>query len=78
MAGTVTESDATTVPTVPPQGVTEAALERAVARQIRPLREALQGYEEQVRLRDIIGGIGYIVGLAGLGLWWGRRRKDGR
>ncbi|MEJ2463762.1 MAG: hypothetical protein P8098_19340 [Candidatus Thiodiazotropha sp.] len=78
VAGTVTESDATTVPTVPPQGVTEAALERAVARQIRPLREALQGYEEQVRLRDIIGGIGYIVGLAGLGLWWGRRRKDGR
>ncbi len=74
----VTESDATTVHRLPPQAITEASLERAVARQIRPLREALQAYEERVRLRDIIGGIGYIVGLAGLGLWWGRRRKDVR
>ncbi|MEJ2395023.1 MAG: hypothetical protein P8045_15865 [Candidatus Thiodiazotropha sp.] len=53
-------------------------VEAAVARQIRPLREALQAQEERVRLRDIVGGIGYIIGLAGLGLWWGGRRRNGQ
>jgi nickel transport protein len=60
-----------------PQAALEAQVEQAVARQIRPLREALQAHQERVRLRDIIGGIGYIVGLAGLALWWGNRRKGG-
>ena len=60
------------------RSLTEAELERTVARQIRPLREALRDHDEQVRLRDILGGIGYIVGLAGLGLWWSRRRKESR
>ncbi len=50
-------------------------VEAAMARQIRPLRQALQRYEEQVRLRDIVGGIGYIIGLAGVGLWWSSRRR---
>jgi nickel transport protein len=50
-------------------------IERAVAHQIRPLRLDLQAHEERVRLRDIVGGIGYIVGLAGLGLWWSGRRR---
>jgi nickel transport protein len=54
-------------------------VEQAVARQIRPLREALQAHEEQVRMRDILGGIGYIIGLAGLALWWSsRRHKEDR
>lgn len=58
----------------------EAALEnlitKAVAQQIRPLREQLNAYEDQVRLRDIVGGIGYIVGLAGLAMWLRRRQQD--
>jgi len=53
----------------------EARIERAVARQIRPLRFDLQAHDERVRLRDILGGIGYIVGLAGLALWWNGRRR---
>ena len=52
-------------------------IERAVARQVRPLREQLAAYEEQVRLRDIVGGLGYIIGLAGLALW-GRCRKQAK
>ncbi len=56
--------------------VTLTQVEQAVARQIRPLREAMQAGEERVRLHDILGGIGYIVGLAGLGLWWGSRRRS--
>jgi nickel transport protein len=54
-------------------------VERAVARQVRPLREELDAYGDRVRLHDILGGLGYIAGIAGLGLWWrNRRRKDGR
>lgn len=59
------------------QPVATEQIERAVARQIRPLRMALQEHDERVRLRDILGGIGYIIGLAGLALWWQGRRRDG-
>lgn len=51
----------------------EAAVERAVARQIRPLREQLIAAEERARVADILGGLGYILGLTGLALWWRRR-----
>lgn len=51
----------------------------AVASQIRPLREQLNDYEDEVRLRDIVGGIGYIFGLAGVILWLrAARRPRGR
>lgn len=53
----------------------EAQVEQAIAQQIRPLREQLVAYEDQVRLRDILGGIGYILGLAGLTAWWQQRRR---
>jgi nickel transport protein len=64
----------------PPAVVSEetiaAWVEQSVARQLRPLREQLEAHDARVRLQDVLGGIGYIVGLAGLGLWWygGRRR----
>lgn len=51
-----------------------AAIERAVARQVRPLREELAAAQARARLTDVLGGIGYIVGLTGLALWWLRRR----
>lgn len=56
----------------------EAAIERALARQLRPLREDLAAAEDRTRLRDILGGIGYIVGLTGLALWWRSRRGPPR
>ncbi len=55
-----------------------AAIEGAVARQLRPLREELQAFQEQARLRDILGGLGYILGLMGLALWWRSRRTAAR
>jgi nickel transport protein len=55
----------------------ESAIERAVARQIRPLREQLVAAEDRIRLQDILGGIGYIMGLTGLALWWASRRRSG-
>jgi len=62
---------------VPVDAALEAAVERAVARQVRPLREALELERARARLHDVLGGIGYIVGVAGLALWW-RARRDGR
>jgi nickel transport protein len=54
-----------------------AAIERAVARQMRPLREELAAARGRAGLRDVLGGIGYILGLAGLLAWW-RCRRGGR
>lgn len=52
--------------TAPPESMALTILvERAVARQIRPLREQLDAYEQTVRLRDALGGVGFIIGLAG-------------
>lgn len=54
----------------------EAQVDRAVARQLRPLIESYNLAEGRVRLNDVMGGIGMIVGLAGMGLWGlARRRK---
>ena len=54
-----------------------ALIEAAVARQVGPLRDQVQAYQDEVRLHDVLGGIGYILGLAGLALWW-RNRGGGR
>jgi nickel transport protein len=54
-----------------------AAIERAVARQVRPLRKETLAAREAARLRDVLGGLGYILGLTGLGLWWHCRRDRG-
>jgi nickel transport protein len=53
-------------------------IEVAVARQIRPLREELLATRDALRLTDILGGVGYIFGLAGVALWWHARRSGGR
>jgi nickel transport protein len=50
-----------------------ATIERAVARQVGPLREELRAAQDQARLHDIMGGIGYILGLVGIALWWRAR-----
>jgi len=44
----------------------DARIEAAVARQLRPLREQIDVYEHRVRVRDVMGGIGYLFGLFGL------------
>jgi nickel transport protein len=53
----------------------EATVEEAVARQVAPLRRQIREYEQRVRLHDIIGGVGYIVGLFGVASLILSRRK---
>jgi nickel transport protein len=56
----------------------EAAVDRALARQLRPLIEAQNLAEGRLRFNDIMGGVGMIIGLAGIAAWaLSRRRKAG-
>lgn len=57
------------------QEVLEAAVARAVASQVNPLREQIAAYEDRLRLHDILGGIGWIVGVAGLGFFLLARKE---
>lgn len=53
----------------------DKALQAAIAAQIRPLREQLDALAAQRRWQDVVGGIGYILGLFGLAaLFYSRRR----
>lgn len=58
-------------------GPSPADLERlvaeAVSREVAPLREQLDAAAHRTQLRDVIGGIGYIAGVAGLFALWKRR-----
>jgi len=54
----------------------EQVVDRAVARQIIPLRRVIEEERSRRRFLDIIGGIGYIVGLMGLIAYIRGRRKD--
>ncbi len=56
-------------------GELEDLMDKAVSKQMRLLREQLEHYEEKVRLHDILGGIGYIIGLMGLGYFLSARRR---
>lgn len=75
--------NAITTAQAPPLPMTKTAaaslqrmIERSVARQIRPLREQLDAYEAKVRWHDVLGGIGYILGIAGVACYWLGRRQS--
>ncbi|EPY02349.1 hypothetical protein [Magnetospirillum fulvum] len=50
-------------------------IDQSVSRQLRPLREQIDAYQEKIWLHDVIGGIGYIVGVAGLAFGFANRRR---
>lgn len=51
-------------------------IDKAVARQVEPLLEAYEVASGRARFNDVIGGIGMIVGLAGIGMWAASRRRN--
>lgn len=42
----------------------------ALITQVQHLREDIQALRDQTRLRDIIGGIGYLIGIAGIAFYF--------
>ena len=52
-------------------------IDQSVSRQIRPLREQIDAYQEKVWTHDVLGGLGIIFGIGGVayGLTERRRRK---
>ena len=59
----------------PSAAALEAVIDRAIARQIGLLREQLDASESQLRLRDILGGLGWIAGITGVVCWVASRHR---
>ncbi|NQT17355.1 MAG: carboxypeptidase regulatory-like domain-containing protein [Planctomycetes bacterium] len=85
-AGEPAPPDAATTPEREPEAVPapvdpktlEARID-AVATQIAALRKDLDQYKNEVRLQDLLGGVGYILGIMGLVFYFlGVRRKESR
>jgi len=55
----------------------EQAVEKALSRQLAPIRRALEESRRERRFSDVVGGIGYIVGLMGLILYFRNRQRRG-
>jgi len=47
----------------------------AIRKDIKPLRKEIAAYKEKNDLQTILGGIGYIVGLFGLGFYFAARKE---
>lgn len=54
------------------------SVRQIVQEEIAPVRVQLDALERKYRFRDILGGIGYIVGIVGLMAWVQGRRRNGR
>ena len=50
-------------------------VETALQRQIEPLLERIEQMDSRLRFTDVLSGIFFIVGLAGIGLWARTRRS---
>jgi nickel transport protein len=54
----------------------KSTLQTLLTEQLNPLRQEIHALEKRLRLQDILGGLGYITGLAGLLFFL--RRKSGK
>ena len=54
----------------------ERVVEKVVARQLAPIRRALEESQRRRRFSDVVGGIGYIVGLLGLILYFRSKQRQ--
>ena len=66
---------AITVFAAPAHAHLEQGGEEAIDRKAAPFRQEHHEHEQEVRLRDILGGLGYIVGITGIAPYFLGRRK---
>jgi len=52
----------------------EEIVDKLIAKRMLPLQESIERYEGLIRFRDILGGIGYILGIAGIASFFISRR----
>ena len=79
----VGETPAPAIPAPAYQASVEAAgfadlrafIDQSVSRQIRPLREQIDAYQEKVWMHDVLGGLGVIFGISGVAYGRGQRRR---
>jgi nickel transport protein len=67
------------VDTAPPPAADDRSLDgriAAVDRQIKELRRDLNRYQSQLRVQDVVGAVGYILGLMGFAYYLGVKRKE--
>lgn len=50
-------------------------IEKAVSKQTARLRRDIERYQEQIRFRDVLGGIGYIFGIMAIILYFKRKGR---
>ena len=53
-----------------------ALIRESVAREVNPLREQLDTFQESVGWRDVVSGVGYIFGLCGVAYFFGTWRAN--
>jgi nickel transport protein len=53
-------------------------IRESVAREVNPLREQLDAFQESVGWRDVVSGLGYIFGLCGVAYFFGTWRSNRR
>ncbi len=58
------------------EGAVALLVEKAVAAQVVPLRRDIAAFSKEVRFHDVLGGIGYVLGLFGIAGWVAARRRD--
>jgi len=69
-------SSKTTDATVDIQAVVQTAVEKALDKKLKPIIELIvDARNPRPSFRDVIAGLGYILGLVGLGAYFARRRK---
>ncbi|WP_238628570.1 hypothetical protein [Ectothiorhodospira sp. 9100] len=73
--GTPEELDAGTVTIAALTDEERAAIAEIVRREMHPLRQEIMAYKNHNDFQSILGGIGYIVGLFGLGFYLAARRR---
>lgn len=57
-------------------GELQRIVEQALDKKLAPILRHIEKERDRISLREILGGLGYIVGLAGIGLALGSRRKS--